>query len=278
MVLDRKWLLGTARAEREALGRTIQYTEPTSWEQPSASPGWRNRDIVAHLAATDVAAAAVLGAEVPAEFEEYVKSTDAGSFDLDGFNRWSVERRASEPFRSVVVEWGRGADLLLARASKISEEDWANRKVNWVAGEIRVAYLLQSRVMEWWLHGEDIRGGADLPPRIEHPPIFAVNDLAIRMIPYALSQAGLSGFGGKSVKIELEAAGGGSWHQGLAPGERPAAGKKPECAIAGRAHAFALVAGRRVPAEEFLADGTIQVVGHVDLGETILEHIRSFAT
>src|SRR5437867_64201 len=116
MTLDRKWLLGTARAEREALGRTIQYTPPDRWELESVSPGWRNRDIIAHLAASDVAAAAVLEGVAPSEFEEYAKSGDGGTFDLEGFNRWTVERRAGEPFRSVVVEWGRAADLLLARA------------------------------------------------------------------------------------------------------------------------------------------------------------------
>ena len=277
MTLDRRWLLGTARAEREALGRTIQYTEPASWEAPSVSAGWRNRDIVAHLAASDVAAAAVLGGEAPAEFEEFVKSAEGGTFDLESFNRWSVERRASEPFRSVVVEWGRAADLLLARASKIPDEDWSKRTVPWVAGEIRVGYLLQSRVMEWWLHGEDIRAGADLPARIEHPPIFAVNDLAIRMIPYALGATGRS-FDGKSVAVELEAAGGGTWHQGLAVGQRPDPKKKPNTSIVGRAYAFALVAGRRIPAEYYLAEGVLQIGGDVELGETILQHLRSFAT
>ena len=275
MTLDRAWLLGTARAEREALGRTIQYTEPPSWEAPSVSAGWRNRDIVAHLAATDVAAATVLGGEAPAEFEEFTKSAEGRTFDVEAFNHWSVERRANEPFRSVVTEWGRAADLLLSRMSKIPKEEWSDRKVSWVGGEIRVGYLLQSRIMEWWLHGEDIRAGADLPPRIEHPPIFAVNDLAIRMIPYAVGAAGRS-FAGKSALIDLEAAGGGSWHQGLAAGERPDPRKKPDTSIVGRAYAFALVAGRRVPAEFYLAEGVLQVGGDVELGETILQHLRSF--
>jgi hypothetical protein len=58
--LERTWLLGTAKAERDALGRTIQYTPPAAWDQESPSVGWRNRDIVAHLAGSDVAAAALL--------------------------------------------------------------------------------------------------------------------------------------------------------------------------------------------------------------------------
>ncbi|MFN2590321.1 MAG: maleylpyruvate isomerase family mycothiol-dependent enzyme, partial [Actinomycetota bacterium] len=185
MTLERSWLLGTARAERDALGRSIQYTPPKTWDAESASAGWRNRDIVAHLAADEVLAAAILAGEPAAELEEYVKSLDGEPFQIDSFNEWTVQRRAAEPFRAVVTEWGRAADLFLARAAKIEPGEWTSRRVHWVAGEIGVSYLIQSRVMEWWLHGEDIRLGADLEPRIEHPPIFCVNDLAVRMIPYA---------------------------------------------------------------------------------------------
>jgi hypothetical protein len=130
--------------------------------------------------------------------------------------------------------------------------------------------------MEWWLHGEDLRAGADLPPRREHPPIYSVNDLAVRLIPYGLSQAGLS-FPGKSVLIELEAAGGGIWHYGLAPGESPAPGKVPDAVIDGWGFQFALVAGHRLSPEDSLKDGSLRVSGDVGLAETVLSNLRAFA-
>jgi uncharacterized protein (TIGR03084 family) len=276
MTLDRQWLLATARAEREALGRTIQYTPPEAWDQESPSPGWRNRDIVAHLAAGEVAAAAVIADEVAAEIAEYVKGLEDEQATLDGFNEFSVRRRADLPFRQVVTEWGRAADLFLARASKVSPEEWTTKKVQWMAGPLGMSYLVQSRVMEWWLHGEDILAGGGNPPRLEHPPIYCVNDLAVRTIPYALSLAGLS-FPGRSVKVELEAVGGGNWHWGLAPRDNPPPGKAPDAAITGRAYAFALVAGRRVPAEYYLAEGILQTAGDDALAETVLQHLRAFA-
>jgi uncharacterized protein (TIGR03083 family) len=275
-MLERTWLLATSRAEREALGRTVQYSPPEIWEQESVSVGWRNRDIMAHLAAGDVAAAAVLGGEPPAEIEEFAKTLKGDRFTLDDYNQWTVDRRAGEPFRSVLLEWGRAADLLLARAGKITLEEWRERRVPWVSGELRVGYLLQSRVMEWWFHGEDIRTEADLPPRIEHPPMYCVNDLAIRTIPYALHLADLS-LPGRSVKFELQGAGGGTWHQGLAAREIPGPDKDPDAVIEGRAYAFALVAGRRIPAEYYLAEGVLLVGGDVELGETVLQHLRAFA-
>jgi uncharacterized protein (TIGR03083 family) len=275
MTIERRSLLGTARAEREALGRTIQYTPPEAWEADSVSVGWRNRDIVAHLASSEVVAAAAIAGEVPAELEEFLKERE-GTFDIDEFNEAGVRRRANEPFRAVVREWGEAADLLLVRASEVPAEEWATRRVAWQGGQIGVRYLVQSRVMELWLHGEDIRMGAGLPPRLEHPPIYCVNDLAVRTIPYALGLAGLS-FPGRSVKVTLEAVGGGTWHWGLAPRETPGSGKTPDAIINGRAHAFALVAGRRVPAEYYLAEGILQTGGDDGLAETILMHLRAFA-
>jgi len=125
VTLERTWLLGTARAEREALGRKIQYTEPASWNEPSILAGWRNRDILAHLAAAEVAAAAIMGGERPAEFEEFEKTLGGERFAMAAFNEWTVARRHDEPFRSVVTEWGRAADLFLARSSTVPLEDWS---------------------------------------------------------------------------------------------------------------------------------------------------------
>jgi uncharacterized protein (TIGR03083 family) len=274
--LDQGWLLGTARFEREAMGRTIQYTPPQAWDQEAVSPGWRNRDIVAHLAASEVAAAAAMAGEISSEVEEYTKSLDGVRFTLQRFNDWTVQRRADESFRVVVREWGQSADLFLSRAAKVTPEEWTTRRVPWAAGEIGVSYLIQSRVMEWWLHGEDILAGGGNPPRLEHPPIFCVNDLAVRSIPYGLSLAGLS-YPGRSVKIDLEGVGEGSWHQGLAAREKPAPNKQPDALISGRGYSFAQVAGRRVPAEYYLAEGSIQTSGNDRLAETVLMHLRAFA-
>jgi uncharacterized protein (TIGR03083 family) len=277
MSIERTEMLGTARAEREALGRTIQYTPPDRWDADSASAGWRNRDVVAHVGASEVAAAAVLGSETASELEEYVKSVGdpEAPFSLDGFNEFTVARRRDVPFRQVVSEWGSAADLLLSRAGQVSEADWSGMRVRWVAGDIPTRYFVQLRVSEWWIHGEDIRAGAGLPARLEHPPIHAVNDLAIRTIPYALGLAGIS-HPGMSVLVELEGAGGGRWHHGLAPRDPPPRGKAPDAHIEGRAHAFAMVGGRRVSAEYYLDEGTLVVGGDDLIALDVLEHLRAF--
>jgi uncharacterized protein (TIGR03083 family) len=275
VILDRDRLLGVAQAEREALGRTIQYTPPDTWDKPSRLPGWQAADIVAHLAASEGVAAATLGGEPAAEVEEFLKEQkDAAT--LDRFNNWTVSRRKEAPFRAVVSEWGQNADTMLARASVIPEGEWSTRRVSWLTGEIPARFVVQSRVMEWWVHGEDIRAAAELAPRREHWPIFCTNDLAIRTLPWALGNAGLR-YEGKSVRFELEGAGGGSWHYGLAPRELPGDGKVPNALIEGRGDHFAEVAARRVPADDYIGDGRLVLTGDIDLATTVLTHIRAFA-
>jgi uncharacterized protein (TIGR03083 family) len=274
VTIPREQLLGIAQQEREALGRTIQYTDPSAWDVDSRLPGWRNRDIVAHLAASEAVAAAALGDEPAAEIEAFLSEGD--DLTLERFNDWTVRKRADAPFRAVVAEWGQNANAMLARAAAVPKEEWVTRRVSWVAGEIPARFLVQSRVMEWWVHGEDIRAGAGLEPRREHWPIYCTNDLAIRTLPWALGLEGLH-FDDKSVQFALDGSGGGTWHYGLAPRELPPERKPPDALVEGRGDRFALVAARRVPAEVFVGDGTLVLSGDVDLAVTVLEHIRAFA-
>jgi uncharacterized protein (TIGR03083 family) len=276
MSIEHENLLGIARYEREALGRTIQYTPPQAWEAESPTAGWRIRDVVGHLAAAEVAAAAVLVGEEPAELQEFLK-TDAGRLDptVAGFNHFAVQRRADSPLFDVIREWGSAADLFLARTSLVTEEDWANRRVPWFAGEIPLRYLVQSRVAEWWSNGEVIRTGAGMLPRKEHWPIFALNDLAIRALPWALGLAGKS-YRGRSVLVELEGAGGGRWHHGLGPREVPAEGRLADATIGGRGYEFAMVATRRVNADEYVENGSLTLGGDEDLGLEVLRDLRVF--
>jgi uncharacterized protein (TIGR03083 family) len=276
MTLDREWLLAVARAEREALGRTVQYTAPEAWEAESPCERWRNKDVLAHLAASEVAAAAIVAGEEASEVEEYRKTLDSRPFRGTEWNDWTVERRRDLPTLQLAMEWGRAADLLLSRTGKATDDEWQDRMVAWTAGDIRLGYLVQARVAEWWAHGEDIREGGLLPQRREHNPIYALNDLAIRMIPYALSLEGHS-FPGKSVRIELESTGAGTWHQGLEAGKMPPGDKRPDVYVEGRGYEFASIAAKRADPDVALYEGVIQTGGDLDAAEAILRSLRSFA-
>jgi uncharacterized protein (TIGR03083 family) len=275
MSLDRPTLLGVAHAERQRLGRTIQFADPPTWEQPSALPGWWNRDVMAHLAAQDTAAAQLVKGDAAEELDEYRAGLGDRAFTVDGFNEWAVARRSGLETREVLTTWGRAADAFLAYAGLLSDEDWERKRFAWLAGDIAARYLIQSRLIEWWIHGEDMRATNGLGPEYQHWPINLTIDMGIRMLPWALGQAGLD-LTGASVQVDVEGAGGGTWHWGLGAGEAPPDDKKPDTTIVGRAPQLALVAARRLPADDVLASGTLVVGLDVALGTTILQHLRAF--
>jgi len=274
VTLDRTTMLGIAHAERERLGRTIQFAQPSVWDADSVCAGWRNRDIVAHLGAQDAAAAQLLAGEPAVELDAFREANDRELW-VNGFNEWAVRIRAEIPARQLITDWGKAAGAFLALGARLSDDDWGIKRVDWVAGEIGVRYLVQSRVIEWWLHGEDLRESAGLEENPQHWPVYLTNDLAIRMLPYSLGRAGLS-YPGRSVQVDLEGVGEGSWHWGLAPRETPPEDKKPDAFIEGRGLAFALVAGRRHEADAFLYDGNLVVGGDEDLAIAVLTNLRAF--
>ena len=273
-VVDRTLMIGIASAERARLGRTMQYAEPAVWQAASVSPGWQNRDIVAHLAAQETAAAQLVAGEPATEFDAF-REANGGELWVSGFNEWAVQVRAEVNDRTLIADWGKAADAFLALTARLTDDEWRSKRVDWVAGEIGIRYLVQSRVIEWWLHGEDIREGAGLEENPQHWPVYLTNDLGVRMIPYSLGQAGLS-FPGRSISVELEGVGEGSWHWGVAPREMPEPDHKPDAFIEGRGLAFALVAGRRVAASSFLDDGNLVIGGDEDLATAVLENLHAF--
>jgi uncharacterized protein (TIGR03083 family) len=274
MPITRDELLAIARHERDALGRTVQYTPPERWEADSPCEGWRVKDVLAHLASNDVVAAALLADETPSELEEYRKSLGDQSFDRDGWNQWAVDRRRETSPVSLGLEWGRAADLFLSRAAKASDEDWNEREIAWIGAPLRLKYLVQVRVSEWWVHGEDIREGAALPPRVQHWPVYAVNDLAIQLLPYSVSVQGHA-FPGKDILVELEGVGGGRWRRALEARTEVNEGKNPDAIIEGQGYALASVAGGRADPDVCLYEGLLLTGGDVKLAETVLRSLQS---
>ncbi len=275
MSLDRETLLGVASGERQRLGRMIQFAEPDTWEQPSAAEGWWNRDVMAHLAAADTLAAQLVAGEPPAELEEYRSSLGEEPFTLDGFNAFTVDRRSGLDTREVLTLWGRAGESFLAHVAALSDEDWKQQRFDYVAGPIAARYLIQTRIVEWWLHGEDMRATNGLGPHYEHWPIYLTIDMAVRMLPWSLARAGLA-MGGRTVRVEAEGAGEGSWHWGLGSGEVPAAHTDADAVISGRAPQLALVAGRRLDADGIFASGNLVVGGDRQLALTVLHHLRAY--
>jgi uncharacterized protein (TIGR03083 family) len=279
VAIGRERLLGIAHAERQRLGRMVQFAEPDTWELPSAAAGWWNRDVMAHLGAGDTAAAQLIAGEPAEELEEYRSQLGDEPFSVDGWNAWSVGRRSGAETRELLDTWGRAAEAFLVYAARLDDDEWRDARYPWIAGDIAATYLVQSRVVEWFLHGEDMRAtnGVARGWQIgwQHWPVHLTIDLAVRMLPWALGQIGVD-LSGRSVQVDVTGAGEGSWHWGLGVGEVPDPDRKPDALILGRAPQLALVAGKRLPAADVLSAGTVVLGGDVDIADLVLRTIRAY--
>jgi uncharacterized protein (TIGR03083 family) len=277
--MSREELVGIAHAERQRLGRMVQFADPASWEKASAAAGWWNRDVMAHLGAGDTAAAQLLAGQPAEELDLFRAELGTTPFSTDAWNAWTVNRRAEAPTRELLDTWGRAAESLLEHATRLSDDEWRERRYGWLAGDIAPTYLVQSRVVEWFLHGEDMRATNGVAEgwqvNWQHWPVFLTIDLGVRMLPWALAQAGHD-LAGRSIKIDVSGAGAGVWHWGLGAGEVPSATRDPDAIIVGRAPQLALVAGRRLSVEDVLASGVLVTGGDTALAELVLRTIRAY--
>jgi uncharacterized protein (TIGR03083 family) len=257
----------------------IQFADPSTWEQPSAATGWWNRDVMAHLAAADTAAAQLVAGVPAEELDAFRASLDGQVFTTDAWNAWAVNRRSGMETRVILDTWGAAAESLLEHCARLTDAQWRDDRFPWLAGDIAATYLLQSRVVEWFLHGEDMRatngvaGGWQFG--WQHWPVHLAIDLGVRMLPWALAQAGHD-LSGRSIEITVSGAGEGAWHWGLGPGEVPGPNTSPDAVITGRAPQLALVAGKRLDPETVLASGTLVIGGDPQVGDLVLRTIRAY--
>jgi hypothetical protein len=109
----------------------------------------------------------------------------------------------------------------------------------------------------------------------QHWPVHLTIDLAVRMLPWQLRQAGHD-LTGMTVGVEVEGAGEGTWHWALAPDEVAAAGREPDAVLKGRAPQLALAVGRRLDVDLVLDAGAVVLGGDVDLAELILRTAKPY--
>jgi uncharacterized protein (TIGR03083 family) len=279
VTISRDDLVGIAHSERQRLGRMIQFADPNTWEVPSAAAGWWNRDVMAHLSAGDTAAAQLVAGDAAEELDTFRASLNGQAFTTDAWNAWTVNRRSAMETRAILDTWGLAAESLLEHAVRLSDEEWRTNRYPWLAGDIAATYLVQSRVVEWFLHGEDMRatngvaGGWQFA--WQHWPVYLTIDLGVRMLPWALAEAGHD-LSGRSIEVTVTGAGEGSWHWGLGAGEVPQRDASPDAVIAGRAPQLALIAGKRLDPDSVLASGTLVIGGDQGLGELVLRRIRAY--
>jgi uncharacterized protein (TIGR03083 family) len=165
------------------------------------------RDLIIHLAAMESMVSAALGTPVT--------ELDA-STDVDARTAQFVEAFALRPIDEVRALW---------RDAIAGVVDWARTgategSLPWLGIDVQRDTLLISRAFETWIHTNDIRRAIGVP--LEHPPateLHRMADFSMRNLPAWLEVGGRA-HPGRSARVVLTGAGGGTWLVPLAPGGR----------------------------------------------------------
>ena len=149
--IDKDEILRSVRAERKRTASFLRTLEPPQWDTV-ALPGWRIREVVAHLISLDVSA--LNGAILPLAFGSMEK--------LERWNDRQVAKRADRPPAELLLgveRWGaRFARLAAAIPNGLYQ---VAMPTLWGRGP--GGLLIWSRAYDDWVHRQDMRRALGLP-------------------------------------------------------------------------------------------------------------------
>lgn len=253
----------TALAEQhDELDRLIDPLDAADWSRPVPDcPGWDVSDVVLHLAQTDEmvmagpvegnAAAAARMAGGPAAADD---TTD------EVVDRMVAHERGAPP-AAVLARWRAASSSMRAFFADRGPRD----PLPWVVGELPARTLATTRVVECWIHTEDVAtalGAEGDPGTRAGDRLWHVARLAWRTLPYAFTRAGREPIEPDAVHLALTAPHGDTWTFG--PPDAPTV-------VTGPVVDFCMVAARRV------APGTTGVTATGPQADAVLALVRTWA-
>ncbi len=162
-----------------ALG--AQLTEE-QWKAPTELPGWSSQDIIAHLIGTE---RMLQGHAVPprgeGDFGEHVRNP------IGEFNEIDVVLRRDLPGATVLAEW----DALAAEREatlRAGDDAYYDQPMSTPTGPGTMADFLHIRILDCFVHEQDIRRAVDIPGNLDSPAAAHTIDRLIRTIPIVVGK------------------------------------------------------------------------------------------
>jgi uncharacterized protein (TIGR03083 family) len=151
------------------------------WELPTGCPGWTVKDHLSHLVDYEARA---LGRPAP-EHEPgplpHVKN------EMGQGNEIGVDARRPRPGPQVLAEFREVTGERLARLRTLTGQDLA-APVATPAGPGTMADLLTLRVMDSWMHEQDIRRATGRPGHVDGPAAGEAVGYFTRFLPYVVGK------------------------------------------------------------------------------------------
>jgi uncharacterized protein (TIGR03083 family) len=193
--------------ERAELTGLLQELDPGDWQRPTICPGWRVRDVVAHLV------------------HDYLRKL-SGTRDgmtapgpLPGEDLPAFLHRANQEFVDVAARWStRTLVDLLGHLGPQLDQLWAaadmtelGEAVSWAApGRPAPVWLdIAREYTEYWVHQQQIRDAVGRAGAAGAEYLGPVVDTFLRAVPHALRE--VPAVAGTCLQVEITGPGGGAW-------------------------------------------------------------------
>jgi uncharacterized protein (TIGR03083 family) len=217
----------------DALDRVLCALADEDWSRP-ALRGLDVQGLVGHLTGVEEDTHRALAGDPAVADDDHVSSTQA-----------AADRQAGRLPARTRAEWRGAADATLRLVRGDGQDDRDDREMAMHGMRLSLRALLIVRAFELWVHENDIRRAAGLPPSApDAPALRLMCELAARLLPYAAVRSGLTA--PADVRLVLTGPGGGTWD--VEVGERPP--EPARISIVADAVGFCrLAANRATPAE-----------------------------
>jgi uncharacterized protein (TIGR03083 family) len=242
-----------------AMDTLLATVDGSDWGCMVEPYGWSVQGLVGHLVAVDRYLATLLGAD--SLVVDPALQSDHRAMTLP----W-VDAQRGRPPAATLDDWRSAtASVLAALSSAVLDDD-----VRFHGITLRLSSLLVLRTFEIWTHEEDVRRSVGLPLAAPEPARLALmSGLAVRALPLGLLLTAQAG-AGRTAKIVLTGAGGGSWLQPLGLDEAPG---EPDVCIVADVVDFCRLAAQRLAADAI----DTEVEGDRSLADAVLVGAAVFA-
>ena len=254
------------RAERRSTLELLGSLEPSGWDTPTALPGWRVREVAAHLITTD--RASLLGLNLLA----VLTSMDR----LEAWNEGQVPKWAGRPIADLLLglaRWGRR----FARLAELLPAPLYRLPVPSAWGRTRGGAILAMRVFDEWVHRQDVRRALGMPD--EDVDLTPAAETLLEVIGHDLARWEPTGEG--VVEVSLEGVPLPEWRYDLSrrtgwPVDAVAGADadEPRATVRAPGPDFIMAAAGRTPFDELAERGTLTIRGDEHLGRAFLRRVR----
>lgn len=162
------------------------------WKLPTDLAGWSVQDNLAHLIGTERMLQGLPAAAMPTEVGEHVKNP------IGQFNEAEVEARRSCSGSEVLAEWDELVALRLTTL-RTGDDAYFAREMSTPTGPGTMVDFLHIRVLDCWLHEQDMRRAVDSPGHLSGPAAEHTIDRLLRTIPIVVGKRAATPEGGAVV-------------------------------------------------------------------------------